>query len=122
MSSPLVTVVIPTRDRPHLVDRAIDSVLSQTIDDFEILVVDDGSTEAYRPSSNDPRITLLRHERSRGPSAARNTAPGPGHAAAASVSIASRRLRGMDCSRVERMVREDSLLGRRRRIIIPQRP
>ncbi len=74
MSYLLVSVIIPTRDRPHLVDRAIDSVLSQTIDDFEILVVDDGSTKAFTPSSDDPRITLMRHEQSRGPSAARNSA------------------------------------------------
>ncbi len=72
MSRPLVTVVIPTRDRAHLVDRAIDSVLSQTVENYEIVVVDDGSADAYRPFSADPRITLIRHDQSRGPSAARN--------------------------------------------------
>jgi glycosyltransferase involved in cell wall biosynthesis len=72
----MVTVIVPTRDRPHLVDRALDSVLAQTMDDFEILVVDDGSTDPSSPTSSDPRITLIRHDQSRGPSAARNTALG----------------------------------------------
>ncbi|MCI5064180.1 glycosyltransferase family 2 protein [bacterium] len=42
---PLVSVVIPVRDRPHLLVRAIRSVLSQSYPHLELVVVDDGSTE-----------------------------------------------------------------------------
>jgi glycosyltransferase involved in cell wall biosynthesis len=67
-------VVVTTRDRRELADRALSTVLAQTMGDFEIVVVDDGSTEPYRAPVDDPRVQVLRHEQSRGPSAARNTA------------------------------------------------
>ncbi len=73
---PTVSVVIPTYNRAHLVGRAIQSVLNQTYQDFEIIVVDDGSTdntEEVVKSFNDPRIRYLRHDQNRGGSAARNT-------------------------------------------------
>lgn len=43
--SPVVTVIIPTFNRCPLVGAAIESVLSQSYDDFELIVVDDGSTD-----------------------------------------------------------------------------
>ncbi|MBS1486273.1 MAG: glycosyltransferase family 2 protein, partial [Bacteroidetes bacterium] len=42
---PLFTIVIPSYNRGHLILKAIRSVLSQTFNDFEIIVVDDGSTD-----------------------------------------------------------------------------
>jgi cellulose synthase/poly-beta-1,6-N-acetylglucosamine synthase-like glycosyltransferase len=42
---PSVSVVIPTRNRARVVPRAIRSVLTQTLQDFEILVVDDASED-----------------------------------------------------------------------------
>lgn len=41
-----VTAIIPTYNRAHLVSRAIESVLAQTYPDIELIVVDDGSTDA----------------------------------------------------------------------------
>lgn len=42
---PKVTVLIPVRNRPHLILGALDSVFAQTFRDFEVIVVDDGSTD-----------------------------------------------------------------------------
>ena len=74
--TPKVTVVIPVYNRAQAVRRAIASVLAQTFQDFEIVVVDDGSTDdSVRSveSIDDPRIRIIRHEGNRGGSAARNT-------------------------------------------------
>ncbi len=75
---PQVSVVIPVHNREGLVDRAVDSVLRQTHGDFELLVVDDASTDGTAARllarGADPRLRLLRHEVNRGAAAARNTA------------------------------------------------
>jgi glycosyltransferase involved in cell wall biosynthesis len=75
-SRPKVSVIIPVFNRPEAVRRAIESVLAQTCQDFEIIVVDDASTDATPAvvaAFADSRISLIRHERNRGGSAARNT-------------------------------------------------
>ena len=74
--TPLVSVVIPTHNRAKLVRRAISSVLGQTYDDFELIVVDDASsddTEKAVASLGDERIRYIRHETNRHASASRNT-------------------------------------------------
>jgi len=43
LERPTVSVIIPTYNRAHLVGRAIRSVLNQTCQDFEIIVVDNGN-------------------------------------------------------------------------------
>jgi cellulose synthase/poly-beta-1,6-N-acetylglucosamine synthase-like glycosyltransferase len=43
---PLVSVVLPVRDGERYVEAAVESVLRQTFDDFELIVLDDGSTDA----------------------------------------------------------------------------
>jgi glycosyltransferase involved in cell wall biosynthesis len=73
--TPAVSVIVPTFNRARLLPEAIDSVLRQTCTDFELIVVDDGSTDgtetavAARP---DPRIRYLRQPHS-GISSALNT-------------------------------------------------
>jgi len=73
---PKVSVIIPTYNRAHLIARAIQSVLNQTYQDFEIIVVDDGSTdntEEVVKGFNDGRIRYIQHEKNKGEAAARNT-------------------------------------------------
>lgn len=71
------SVVIPLYNKENYIRRAIDSILSQTVQNFEILVVDDCSTDdgveivrSYQ--DQDARIRLIRQETNRGVSAARN--------------------------------------------------
>lgn len=73
---PKVSVVIPTYNRAHSISMAIRSVLDQTYQDFEVIIVDDGSidnTEEIVKSFEDERIEYIRHTKNRGASAARNT-------------------------------------------------
>lgn len=73
---PTVSVILPTYNRAHLVVRAILSVLKQSYSDFELLVVDDGSTDQTQEviaRLHDSRIRYIRHEQNQGAAAARNT-------------------------------------------------
>ena len=70
----LFSVIIPAYNREKEIKRAVDSVLSQTLQDFEVIVVDDGSTDqtgAIVQSINDSRIVYVRQD-NRGATAARN--------------------------------------------------
>jgi glycosyltransferase involved in cell wall biosynthesis len=70
----VVSIIIPTYNRSELLPRAIDSVLKQSCDDWELLVVDDGSdddTHLLMKSFQDNRVAYLRQQH-RGVSAARN--------------------------------------------------
>jgi len=78
MSNPNISVIIPTYNRAHLLPRAIKSVLNQTYKDFELIIVDDASTdnteEVVREfQEKDKRIVYVKHQKNRGGSAARNT-------------------------------------------------
>lgn len=76
IKTPTVTVIIPTYNRAHLVGRAIQSVLNQTYQDLEIILVNDGSTdntEEIVKVFNDDRIRYIRHDENKGAAAARNT-------------------------------------------------
>ncbi|MBX0322119.1 glycosyltransferase [Halomicroarcula sp. F13] len=71
-----MSVVIPAYERGHMVGRAVDTALAQTVEDLEVVVVDDGSTDDTRAvveGYDDPRVRYLAHETNRGVSAARNT-------------------------------------------------
>lgn len=62
--APRVTVLMPVRDGARYLRQAIDSVLAQTYRDFELLIVDDGSTDdsaAIAASYTDQRIRLARN-------------------------------------------------------------
>jgi glycosyltransferase involved in cell wall biosynthesis len=70
---PTISIIIPTFNRAKLIERAIISVLTQTYQDFEIIVVDDGSTDNTKDVvlyfGN--QIRYMRQD-NRGPSSARN--------------------------------------------------
>ena len=73
---PKVSVIIPTHNRSELLRVAIQSVLNQTFEDFEIVVVDDASnddTEDVVKGIGDNRIEYIRHETNRGEGGTRNT-------------------------------------------------
>lgn len=63
--NPIFTVIIPSFNVKEYIKATLKSVISQTFGDFEILVIDDGSTDGtfeLLQEINDPRLRLLRHE------------------------------------------------------------
>ena len=71
-----VSVILPTYDRADLVSDSIRSVLDQTFEDFELIVVDDASnddTTGVVQGFADDRIRYIKHEQNKGAPAARNT-------------------------------------------------
>lgn len=72
--TPLFSVILPTYDRAYVLWRAILSVLAQTESRWELLVVDDGSTDATSCLLEEFRDARVRSVKTpnRGPSAARN--------------------------------------------------
>ena len=71
-AAPLVTVIVPTYRRTALLEEALESVLQQTVEDFECIVVDDASPEKI-DVPRDPRLTVVRRQRNGGAAAAWNT-------------------------------------------------
>lgn len=76
-TSPSVSIVIPTRNRALILTRAIDSVRAQTVQNWELIIVDDGSTDATpavvaERYAADPRIRFHRQSAPSGAAAARN--------------------------------------------------
>ncbi len=75
-ADPLVSVVIPTFNRRHILPRAIGSVERQTYTNWELIIVDDESTdltEQYVTEMRHPEVTYLLNNRVNGPGGARNT-------------------------------------------------
>lgn len=72
---PKVTVVIPAYNATTYLPETLDSVLAQTFPDFEVLIINDGSTDhivSWASEIDDPRVKLISQE-NRGVSEARNT-------------------------------------------------
>lgn len=72
---PTVSVILPTYNRAHVVGRAVLSVLHQTYQDFELIVVDDASTDSTQnvlACLQDDRTRIIQHRNNRGAAAARN--------------------------------------------------
>lgn len=72
--TPKVSVVTPTYNRADLLTRSIDSVLSQTFNDFELIVIDDGSTDGTQEvlaQYQDIRLKVMTFEKNQGIGAAR---------------------------------------------------
>lgn len=82
MSTVKVSVIIPTYKRSEDIARAVDSVLAQTIDSFEVIVCDDNgigtedgekTAQVMAAYADDPRVVYCRHEINKNGAAARNT-------------------------------------------------
>ena len=70
----MISVIIPLYNKEHFVKNTIESVLSQTYNDFELIIVNDGSTDNSAnivSRFDDPRIILI-NQKNAGVSAARN--------------------------------------------------
>ncbi|HET9479015.1 MAG TPA: glycosyltransferase [Pyrinomonadaceae bacterium] len=75
MTNPVLSAIIPTWNRAHLIGEAIESALSQRAGEVEVIVVDDGSTDdtvALITNNFGSRVRVLELETRRGPGAARN--------------------------------------------------
>jgi len=77
MSAPFFSVVITTYNRARIVRRCIDACLAQTFGDFEVVVVDDGSSDdtvaILREAYDEPRLRVVAHESNRGINPSRHT-------------------------------------------------
>ncbi len=77
MATPLISIVLPTFNREQYLPRALESIIAQTVDDWEIIVVDDGSTDGTPDLVSDyarrlgDRLLYLQQP-NRGASASRN--------------------------------------------------
>ncbi|MBI3129757.1 MAG: glycosyltransferase [Acidobacteria bacterium] len=75
--APAVSVIMPTKDRPEFLARALDSLAPQTFRSFEVVVVNDGGGDpaavVAAARAKGLEITLLQHPRPRGQAGSRNT-------------------------------------------------
>ncbi|HEX8205541.1 MAG TPA: glycosyltransferase family 2 protein [Solirubrobacteraceae bacterium] len=75
--TPRATITMPAYNAEATLRDAVDSALAQTVEDFELVVVDDGSrvrVEEVLADIRDERLRIVRHERNRGLGPTRNTA------------------------------------------------
>ena len=72
MNNPLLSIIIPTYSRPHLLPRAVNSALAQTVANIEVIVVDDASPEPVQLPEHE-KLRAIRLPTNSGGSVARNT-------------------------------------------------
>lgn len=72
---PLISIIVPTHNRPDMLKDAIQSILDQTLQDFEIVIVNDAGQDVSDvvQSFNSSKLVYLSHETNKGLAAARNT-------------------------------------------------
>jgi len=72
----LVSIITPTYNRPQLLERAIESVLNQTMTDWEMIIIDDSTNsetqEFIKKYQNHPQITYLKNDKNEGLPFSRN--------------------------------------------------
>jgi glycosyltransferase involved in cell wall biosynthesis len=77
LPAPMVSVIVPTYNRPELLTETIRSILAQSYQDFEILVVNDSGQDVEdivsELNKGVNKIVYIKHARNKGPAAARNT-------------------------------------------------
>lgn len=69
-----ISIIVPVFEQPELLEEALESIHQQTIDGYEVIVVDDASQTDFRPIIEEyDRARLITHDENRGAAAARNT-------------------------------------------------
>lgn len=68
---PLVSVILPTYNRASMLPRAVDSILNQTMEDFEFIIINDGSQDRTQEileeyAAKDRRIKIIKHRKNQG--------------------------------------------------------
>ncbi|MBW5446516.1 glycosyltransferase [Cohnella sp. CFH 77786] len=66
---PKVTILMPTYNSANYIEESVNSMLNQTFQDFELLIIDDGSQDGtwqYLERLNNPRVRLVRHLENKG--------------------------------------------------------
>ena len=79
MSNPIFSVIVPCYNVENYIEECLLSILNQTFEKFELLIVDDCCTDntmkiAEKFAKKDTRIKILKHDKNKGLGAARNTA------------------------------------------------
>lgn len=78
MNNPLLSIIVTTYNRPQLLQRAVESALEQTVEDLEVIVIDDGSPELANLPEH-PRLRMIRLAVNGGVAAARNVGARAAH-------------------------------------------
>lgn len=76
--APSISIIVPVRNTADYLDRCLSSILAQTLTDFELLLINDASTDnsldvLLEYARKDARVRVFTHARLRGPGGARNT-------------------------------------------------